>query len=123
MSAEMYSTAPVAAGGIVLFGVSALTHTRAATADWFTGGLAAGFAVGFGLILLGFGVTWGLAPDILISMVVVPAGILLLIAAGIFAFGPVWWGAPTVLTFLGAITAAGIYKKRCLRCEGEPRSQ
>ncbi len=123
MSAEMYSTAPVAAGGIVVLGVSALTHTSAATASWFPGGLIAGFAVGFGIILLGFGFTWGIAPDILIGMVVVPAVILLLIAAGIFAFGPVWWGAPIVLTFLVAITAAGIYKKRGLRCEGGPRSE
>ena len=115
MSTEFYSTSPAMAGGLGAIALAALTHTKAATIAEFPTVVVIGLAVAFGIILLGFVLTCGISPDVLVGMLVVPAAILLFIAAAIFAFGPFWWGAIAVVVFLAGITVAAIIKKRSMR--------
>lgn len=114
MSSEMYSTSPACAGGLIALSTAFLTHTRIADSPWFVTGvfIALGLVVAF--ILFGFILTWGIAPDILVVMLVVPAGVLLTIAAVIFAFGPFWFGGVLLLCFQALITIFAISKRRSL---------
>jgi hypothetical protein len=114
MSSAMYSTSPACAGGLIALSASLLTHTRIADYPWFVTGVLIALGLAAALVLFGFILTWGIAPDILMGMLVVPAGVLLVMAAVIFAFGPFWLGTVLLLSFQVLITTFAISKKRSL---------